>query len=114
MFFSSVFFPSLVFLSFLALSLEGIHPNLLVILLESSKIFASLGELSLLHALPNVPVDEGTLGVHQVELVVEPGPRFGNSGCVAQHADGPLHLGEVTSRHHRWRLVVDANLEACG
>merc|ERR1712088_1116341 len=90
----SVFFPSLVFLAFLTLSLKGIHPNLFVILLKSSKILASLGELSLLHALAHVPVDEGALGVHQVKLVVEPGPGLGDGGGVAQHADGPGHLGK--------------------
>ena len=31
---------------------------------------AYLGELALLHALADVPVDERTLGVHEVELVV--------------------------------------------
>eukprot|EP00966_Prymnesium_polylepis_P063579 1474807-Prymnesium_polylepis.1 len=32
---------------------------------------AHLGELALLHALADVPVDEGALGVHEVELVVD-------------------------------------------
>ena len=30
----------------------------------------------------DVVVDEGTLGVHQVELVVDPGEDFGNGGAV--------------------------------
>ena len=59
-------------------------------------------------------MDEGALGVHQVELVVEAGPRLGDGGRVAQHADGSLHLGEVSSGHDRRRLVVDADLEAGG
>ena len=46
--------------------------DLLVVELKSSEILASLGELALLHALADVPVDEGALGVHQVELVVQP------------------------------------------
>merc|ERR1712226_391345 len=98
----------LVFLSFLALALQGVHPNLLVILLKSSKIFASLRELSLLHALPDVPVNKGTLCVHQVELVVEPSPCLGNGRGVAEHAHSPGHLCQVPRGHHSWGLVVDS------
>merc|ERR1712166_453827 len=32
-----------------------------------------LGELTLLHTFPDVPMDEGTLGVHKIELVVNAG-----------------------------------------
>ena len=42
------------------------------------------------------PVDEGTLGIHEVKLVVEPRPSLRNGRCVAQHADAPgqeHHLG---------------------
>ena len=35
------------------------------------------------------PVDKGTLGVHEVKLVVEPCPRLRDRGGVAQHADAP-------------------------
>ena len=35
------------------------------------------------------PVDKGTLGVHEVKLVVELGPRLRDRGRVAQHADAP-------------------------
>ena len=38
--------------------------------LEGGKILTGLGELSLLHALSDVPVHESTLGVHKIELVV--------------------------------------------
>ena len=55
---------------------------------------------------------EGSLGVHQVELVVETSPRLDDGGRVAQHAHGSLHLGEISAGHDgRW-LVVDAHLEA--
>merc|ERR1719242_2343217 len=104
----------LVFFSTLSFGLKAVHADLLVVLLKSSHVLSGLGELSLLHALSDVPVDEGTLGVHQVELVVKSGPRLCNGGRVAEHADGPLHLGEVASRHHGGRLVVDTHLEACG
>ena len=59
-------------------------------------------------------MDEGTLGVHQIELVIETSPGLGNGCGVGQHAHGTLHLGQVTSRHHSGGLVVDADLEAGG
>ena len=34
------------------------------------------------------------------------------SGGVAQHADGTLDLGQVTSWDNSWWLVVDTTLEA--
>merc|ERR1711899_574502 len=108
-----LWFP-LVFFSTLSLGLKAVHADLLVVLLKSSHVLPGLGELSLLHAFSDVPVDEGTLGVHQVELVVKPGPRLRDGGRVGEHTDGPLYLGEVASRHHGGRLVVDTHLEACG
>merc|ERR1719460_2280406 len=104
--------PSLVFLSCVLLRLEGVNANLLVVLLESSHVFASFRELSFLHALANVPVDECPLGVHQVKLVVQPGPSLRYCCRVAEHTDSPLNLGEVATRNHSWWLVVDPNLEA--
>ena len=91
---------------------EVIHPNFLVVKLQSSQILPGLGELSLLHALPDVPVDEGPLGVHQVELVVQPGPGLHDGSGVGETADRPLDLGEVTSRDHGGRLIVDTDLKA--
>merc|ERR1719225_889689 len=95
----------------LSSTLSGVKANLFVILLKSSKILSGLRELTLLHTLTNVPVDEGPLGVHQVELVVEPGPGFGDGGGVREHAHGPLHLGQVAAWHNGGRLVVNAYLE---
>lgn len=48
---------------FLAFALSTLSTNLFVILLKGSKILASLGELTFLHTLTNIPVDKGTLGV---------------------------------------------------
>ena len=59
-------------------------------------------------------MDESSLGVHQVELVVQSSPGLGDGGGVAQHADGSLHLGQVTSRHDSRGLVVDSDLESGG
>jgi len=88
--------------------------DLLVILLEGGKVLAGLGELALLHTLTDVPVDEGTLGVHEVELVVQARPGLGDGGGVGEHADGPGDLGDITSGDDDGGLVVDANLEAGG
>merc|ERR1712154_584531 len=88
--------------------------NLFIILFQSCEILPGLGELPLLHALSDVPVDEGSLGVHQVELVVQPGPGLGDGGGVGEHADGSLDLGKVSARDDGGRLVVDADLESGG
>ena len=102
---------SLILLSLLILSLKGVHANLLVVLLKGSKILTGLRELSLFHALSNVPVDKGTLGVHQVKLVVQVGPGFPDGSGVGEGADGSVDLGQVTTRDNSWWLVVDANLK---
>merc|ERR1711899_705786 len=95
-----LWFP-LVFFSTLSLGLKAVHADLFVVLLKSSHVLSGLGKLSLLHALSNVPVDEGTLGVHQVELVVKSGPRLRDGGRVTQHADSSGHLGEVPAGNDR-------------
>merc|ERR550539_699340 len=105
---------SLVFVSFAIVHVDRVETDLLVVLLESSEVLPGLGELSLLHALPDVPMEEGPLGVHQVELVVQPSPSLSDGGGVGEHADGSWGFGQIPSRDDGWRLVVDANLEAGG
>ena len=102
---------NLVLLIFLTLSLGGLDSDLLVILLESGKILTGLRELSLFHTLTDVPVNEGTLGVHEIELVVDSGEHLGNSRGVGDHAHGTLHLGEISTGNDGRRLVVDTALE---
>mmetsp|Transcript_11089 Transcript_11089/g.23779 ORF Transcript_11089/g.23779 Transcript_11089/m.23779 type:complete len:234 (-) Transcript_11089:218-919(-) len=105
----------LIFLAFLlSLTLDGVDSDLFVVLLQGSQILTGLGELSLLHTLSDVPVDEGTLGVHQVELVVKTSPGLGDGGGVAQHAHGTLDLGQVSPGNDGGGLVVDAHLESSG
>ena len=41
-----------------------------------------------------------------------PCPGLCNGGGVGEHANSPLHLGQVSSRDHRGRLVIDPNFEA--
>merc|ERR1712042_59066 len=95
-------------------SVNRVDADLFVILLKSCKILSSFRELSLLHTLSNIPVDEGTLGVHEVKLVVKSGPGLGDGGGVGQHTDSSLYLGKITSRYNSWRLIVDTNLESSG
>ena len=92
----------------------GLTSDLLVVLLEGGKILTGLGELTLLHTLTDVPVDEGTLGVHEVELVVDAAKGLGDGGGVGNHADGALDGGDVTTGHVLGGLVVDAALKAGG
>merc|ERR1712185_764235 len=56
---------------FLASTLSSFDANLFVVFLQSCEIFTRLGELTLLHTFSNVPMHEGTLGVHEVELVID-------------------------------------------
>nr|ACN31580.1 unknown [Zea mays] len=95
----------------LNLLLQGVAGNLLVIALEGSQVLTGLGEFTLLHTLTNVPVDESTLGVHEVELVVESGPGLGDGGGVGQHADSALEVGKVAVGDLLGRLVADTDLE---
>merc|ERR1712196_318460 len=96
----------------LALALGSLDTNLLVVLLEGSQVLARFREFALLHSFADVMVDERTLGVHKIELVVDAGHDFRNGRAVRDHADRAHDLGEVTAGHHRRRLVVDAALEA--
>jgi len=56
-------------------------------------------------------MNEGALGVHEVELVRECGPGLGNCGGVGKHADGTVNLGKITVGDHLRRLKADTNLE---
>merc|ERR1719284_276040 len=107
-------FTSLIFISFVLLNISTVHANLFIVLLQSSHVLPGLRELSLLHTLSNIPVDEGSLGVHQIKLVIQSSPGLGDGGGVGEHADSSLHLGQVSSRDNSWRLVVDTNLESSG
>merc|ERR1712007_242502 len=70
---------------FFTLTFSGLDTHLFVVFLKRCKIFASFGELTLLHTLTNIPVNKGTLGVHQVELVVDAGEDFSNGSGVTDH-----------------------------
>jgi len=57
-------------------------------------------------------VHEGTLGIHQVELVVQTCPCLCNCSCVAQHAHCTLDFSKISTWHDSGGLVVDANFKA--
>ena len=95
----------------LFLSISGVDADLLVILLKSSKVLASLRELTLLHTLTNVPVHKSTLRVQEIEFVVETAPGGRDGSCVRQHAHATSDLGQVTTRDVGRGLITDAELE---
>lgn len=95
-----------------AFAFGGVEADFFVVLLEGGEIFTGFRKFTFFHTFTDVPVNEGTLGVHEVELVVKSGPCFGDGGGVGKHADGTLDLGQVTAWDDGWRLVVDADLEA--
>mmetsp|Transcript_29185 Transcript_29185/g.73702 ORF Transcript_29185/g.73702 Transcript_29185/m.73702 type:complete len:506 (-) Transcript_29185:117-1634(-) len=96
----------------LALPLGGLDADLFVILLEGRQILACFRKLAFFHPFTDIPMDKGALGVHQVELVVDAREDLSDGRGIADHAARTHHLGQVASRHHCRRLVVDATLEA--
>ena len=56
-------------------------------------------------------MDEGTLGVHEVELVVN---ARETSAMAADHADGPHHLRQISAGHNCGWLVIDVDLKPVG
>ena len=58
-----------------------------------------------------LPVHESPLGVHQVELVIQPSPGLHDGRGVGEAADGAVDLGQVTARHYGRRLVVNTHLK---
>ena len=97
---------------FLTLTFGGLNADFLVVLLEGSEILTSLGELTFFHTLSDVPMDESTLGVHKIELVVNSGEDLSDGSGVGDHADSAHDLGEVTAWDDGGWLVVDTALEA--
>ena len=55
-------------------------------------------------------MNESSLGVHQIEFVIESSESLGNGGRVVQHTDGALNFGQVAAGHHSRRLIIDADL----
>ena len=56
-------------------------------------------------------MDEGSLGVHKIEFMIDSGEDLSDGSGVGDHADGSHDLGEITTWHNGRRLVVDTALE---
>ena len=56
-------------------------------------------------------MDEGSLGVHEIELVVDSGEDLSDGSGVGDHAAGSHDLGEITTWKNGWWLIVDSALE---
>merc|ERR1711976_144278 len=56
-------------------------------------------------------MDESSLGIHQIELMVKSGEDFSNGSRVGDHAYGSHNLGQVTTWDNSWGLVIDTALE---
>jgi len=97
---------------FFTFAFSSLDTDFFVILLKSSQIFSGFGELTFFHTLTDVPVNEGSLGVHQIELVIDSGEHFSDSSGVGDHANSSHDLGQVTTWDDSGWLVVDTSLEA--
>jgi len=99
---------------FFTFTFSSFDTDFFVILFEGSQIFSGFGEFTFFHTFTDVPVDEGSLGVHKIELVIDSGEDFSNSSRVGDHADSSHDLGQITTGDDSGGLVVDTSLETSG
>lgn len=52
-------------------------------------------------------VNEGTLGVHEIDLVVNAGQDLSHGSGVGNHAHSALDAGGVTNKNNGRKLIVD-------
>jgi len=102
---------NLVFVFFFTFAFDTIDSDLFVVFLQSGQILSSFREFSLFHTFTDIPVNESSLGVHQIEFVVQSSPGLGDSGGVAQHANSSLNFCQISAWNDGWWLVVDTDLE---
>jgi hypothetical protein len=96
---------------FFGFGLGGLNTDFFVILLEGGEILTGLGEFSLFHTFSDVPMDESSLGVHEIELVIDSGENFSDGSRVGDHAASSHDLGEITTGNDGRGLVVNSTLE---
>jgi len=94
--------------------LDCLGTHLIIVFLKSCQILSSFREFSLLHAFSDVPVNKGSLGIHQVEFMIDPWKYLGYGCRVADHTASSHYFGHIPARNGCRRLIVDANLEPCG
>jgi hypothetical protein len=96
----------------LSLSFSGFNSYLFVVLFKGSEIFSGFGKLTLFHTFSDVPMDEGSFGVHQIEFVIESAEDFSNGSGVTDHAACSHDFSEITSWDNCWGLIVDSDFES--
>jgi len=97
---------------FFSLSLGGFNTDFFVILFQGSQVFSGFGEFSFLHTFSDVPMHEGSLGVHKIELVINSWEYFSNGSWVGDHAHSSHDFGKITSWYYSGWLIVDTTFEA--
>merc|ERR1712038_118936 len=103
---------SLVFFLVFLIRFSGIHSNLFVILLKSCKILTCLGEFTLFHTFTNIPVNECTLRIHKIELVIDTGKSLSDCSVISNHTASTFCLCDITVWYFTWWLGVDTGLES--
>jgi len=88
-----------------------ISTELRVFTLEGFEILTSLGELTLLHTLTHVPVDECTLGEHEIELLVHAAEHLADGSGVGLHAHSTRKSRHVAAGDNHGRTAVETSLE---
>jgi len=78
---------------------------------ESFEILTSFRELTFLHTLTHVPVDESTLGEHEIELLVHAAEHLTDSSGVSLHADCTRKIRHVTAGDNNRGTAVKTSLE---
>merc|ERR1711981_1488241 len=96
---------------FFTLSFSGLDSDFFVILLESGKIFSGLREFSFFHTFSDIPMDESSLGIHEIEFMINSGEDLSDGCGVGDHAPCSHDLGEITTWYNGWWLIVDTALE---
>merc|ERR1712170_270586 len=99
---------------FFGFTFSSVNTDFFIILFKGSQIFSGFREFTFFHTFTDVPVDESSLGVHQVEFVVQSGEDFSNGSGVGDHAYGSHNFGKVTTGDNSGGLVVDTAFETSG
>ena len=94
-------------------SLCCLNSHLLVIFLKSCQVFSCFWKFSFLHSFTDIPMNECSFCIHEIEFVIESRKDFSNCCCVWDHATSSHNFGQVTTRDNSWRLIVDSDLETC-
>merc|ERR550514_2384191 len=97
---------------FFGFTFGGVNTDFFVVFLKGGKIFSGFREFSFFHSFTDVPMDESSFGVHQIEFVIKSGEDFSNGGGVGDHANGSHNFSQVTSWDNSWWLVIDSAFES--